>query len=302
MSRPAPATVQAAGAGARRRALFDADGLQQLTWSLRWRVHGVRPGAHRGVGSGRLGELRTLVPLDRSPDVRRIDLRASLRDPFQRWYVREYTPRTAARVCMLVDLSGSMGFADGRRELVNDLCRAIAFAARRNGDAFALYVCDHNVREQASRPAWARPNPEALFEAIESEQAEGGYAEEGLEQAARRLGMPRKLVFVVSDFEFPEDAQRRLCEALSRHDVIPIQLGADPLAQLPEWGLAELNDLETGRQRLLWLRPALLRRWRAQAKARADALLALYARFGWRILPQHGALDLERLAGHLMVR
>jgi len=294
--------THAAGTGARKRAWADSDGLQQLTWSLRWRVHGVRPGAHRGVGSGRLGELRTLVPLDRSPDVRRIDLRASLRDPFQRWYVREYTPRTAARVCMLVDLSGSMSFADGRRECINDLCRAIAFAARRNGDAFALYVCGHEVREQASRPVWARPNPEALSSAIEAEHAIGAHAEQGLEQAAQRLGMPRKLVFVVSDFEFEQDAQQRVCEALSRHDVIPIQLGADPLAQLPDWGLAELNDLESGRQRLVWLRPALLRRWRAQAKQRADALLALYARFGWRILPQHGALDLERLAAHLMVR
>jgi len=301
MNARAPAPSPEADTRARRM-LSDLDGLQQLTWSLRWRVHGVRPGAHRGVGSGRLGELRTLVPLDRSPDVRRIDLRASLRDPFQRWYVREYTPRTAAKVCMLVDLSGSMSFADGRRELVNALCRAIAFAARRNGDAFALYVCDRNIRDEASRPAWTRPNPEALFNLIEGQHAQGEHAEDGLEQAARRLGMPRKLVFVVSDFEFDQAAQGRLCEALARHDVIPIQLGADPLAQLPAWGLAELADLENGRQRLVWLRPALLRRWREQAKERADALSALYARFGWRMLPQHGALDLERLAGHLMVR
>jgi hypothetical protein len=50
------------------------------------------------------------------------------------------------------------------------------------------------------------------------------------------------------------------------------------VADLPRWGLAQLNDLETGRRRLALMRPALHERWRRLARERDTAIERLCTR------------------------
>uniref|UniRef100_UPI0033417FA7 DUF58 domain-containing protein n=1 Tax=Castellaniella defragrans TaxID=75697 RepID=UPI0033417FA7 len=296
--REAPRDKRAAA----RRSIAQDDGFKQLIYGLRWRVRGVRPGGHRGMGSGHFGTLRAMVPLERCRDTRRIDLHASLRDPFGRWYARDFTPLAAAKVCLLADLSQSMAFDDGRLILLADLCEALAAAARRNGDEFGLYACDQAIREDLSAAPRRFPgHPETLAASLlGTAPAHAGI--QGLIQAAGRLAGARKLVFLVSDFEFPSPLRDTLFDALSPHDVVPVVLGDDVLDGLPDWGLIHLADLESGRRRLVWLRPGLTRRWRNAARTAARELDAACARFGWRVLRLHGRLHLDVLARHLLTR
>jgi hypothetical protein len=97
----------------------------------------VRAGAHRGRLSGAGGLFRDLVSLLEHPDPRRIDLRASARDPFEQLYVRRFEQKTAITVFALVDVSASMGFAGNMRKL--EVAAAIcagSSSARRTGDKF----------------------------------------------------------------------------------------------------------------------------------------------------------------------
>ena len=55
-------------------------------------------------------EFNRLVSLQQYPDPRRLDLRASIIDPYKRWLVREFKQKSSVSVFAIVDLSASVRF------------------------------------------------------------------------------------------------------------------------------------------------------------------------------------------------
>lgn len=275
--------------------------LQPVPYRLRWRPEGILPGAHPGHGEGAEGEFRRHVGLLRHPDPRRIDLRASLRDPFGELHVRQFAPRRAVPVAALVDLSGSMGFGEAVAERVADLCAVLALSAVRSGDSFALFGCDARLREDVSIPLTRRRGLEDdVRQRLRATVPEGSGAA-GLFEAADRLPGRRSLVFVISDFLLPHAEIARLLDTLWRHDVVPVVLRDSAVEDaLPRWGLIEVGDLETGASRLVFMRPGLRRRWRHEALERRRALDVLFASRGRRAFDLKDRLDPDALAQRLM--
>ncbi|MBB3769545.1 uncharacterized protein (DUF58 family) [Angulomicrobium tetraedrale] len=272
-----------------------------LAYRLRWRPEGVFPGAHPGHGEGMEGEFRRLVPLLRQPDPRRLDLRASLRDPFGDLHVRQFAPRRAVALAALVDVSGSMRFGEAVRGRVADLCGLLALSAVRAGDSFALFSCDAHLRDEASLPPSRRRGLEEEVRQRLMAVRPQGRGTGGLMEAAERLPARRSLVFLVSDFLIPLDELDRLLDALWRHDVIPVRVADSALEDaLPRWGLIEIADLESGASRLVFMRPGLRERWRTRARAHRDALAHSFARRGLRDFELNDRLDHEALARRLL--
>lgn len=271
-----------------------------LPYRLRWRPEGVLPGAHPGHGEGAEGEFRRHVGLLRHPDPRRIDLRASLRDPFGELHVRQFAPRRAIPVAAIVDLSGSMRFGEALAGRVAELCAILALSAGRSGDSFALIGCDDAVRDDISLPPRRqRGLEEEVFERLVSASPRGGSA--GLPAAAGRLPTRRSLVFLVSDFLMPPERIAAVLDSLWRHDVVPVVIRDGALDDgLPAWGLTEVADLEGGTTRLVFMRPALRARWRALARERGEALAAAFAARGLRPFELADTLDTDALAQRLM--
>ncbi|MCK0197954.1 hypothetical protein MWN34_13655 [Ancylobacter sp. 6x-1] len=288
--RPAPAAAQAPAAGPRT-----------LAYALRWRPRGIRPGAHAGGGEGGEGAFRRHVELTRSPDPRRLDVLASLRDPFGTLHVRQYAPRRAIAVAALVDLSASMRFGGLVAGPVTELCTLLAASAQAIGDSFALHGAGAAPREDVDLPAGRRRGIETEVRSRLARAEPDGAGSAGLVAAAERLPARRGMVFLISDFLMPADEIGRLLDALWRHDVIPVVLH-DSAAErdLPRWGLVQLADLETGARRLVVMRPALRARWRAAARARRAALDALFAAHGARAFHLVDRLDADALARHLL--
>lgn len=270
----------------------------------RWRPRGSRPGPHRGRDAGGLGTFRDQVPFLSLPDARRIDLRATLRDPFEGVHVRRFEARVPIEVWTLVDLSASMRYrgAGDRMALASDLCAGLASSATRIGDGFGLIGCDGTVRSDLTLMATRnRSAALAMVERLSGARCAAG-SPEGLVEAARMLfGRPR-LVFLVSDFRWPTALIRRVLEALALHDVVPVVLVDSAEDEgLPDWGLAELEDLEGAGRRLVFLRPSLRRRWIAQERERREALTAAAAESGARrpfaLVDQ---FDAQALSRHLL--
>lgn len=275
-----------------------------IVYLPRWRPRGRRFGAHRGQEAGGLGTFRDQVSFLTLPDARRIDLRASLRDPFEGVHVRRFEMRNAVEVWALVDLSASMRFqgVGDRLRLAGDLCAGLAASATRIGDGFGVIGCDRTIRADLYLPATRRRGP-ALDMAGQIAAARCDAADaEGLLEAARLLfGRPR-LVFLVSDFRWPQTLIERVFAALALHDTVPVLL-ADSAedAGLPDWGLAELDDLEGAGRRLVFLRPALKRRWIAREQDRREALRRTAAASSARA-PFHlvDRFDAQALTRHLL--
>ena len=112
-------------------------------------VTGHFPGHHRSRRGDSGLEFRGHASLLDAPDARRLDLHASLRDPFGNWLVRVHSQRKAIPVTLVADLSASMGFEGARRRLdvVADFVESLAQSAWRTGDSFGFLGCDETVRE-----------------------------------------------------------------------------------------------------------------------------------------------------------
>jgi hypothetical protein len=128
-----------------------------------------------------------------------------------------------------------------------------------------------------------------------------GHGAEGLLDGASYLAGRRKLVFVISDFYLPLSLIEVLFEALSQNDVVPIVLkDRRELKDLPRYGLVSLADLETGRRRLLAMRPSLRAAWINKEAEHSRALRALAMRYGRPPFEILGPVDWDRLGAYLM--
>lgn len=273
-----------------------------LPYRIVWRSRALRQGAHRSTQSGAGGLFRDLATLLEYRDPRRIDLRQTLRDPFGTLHVRRFEEKSQIGVAMLLDVSGSMGFhgASRKMSLAADLAQVFATSVRRAGDTFALYAADDRVHEELSVPPTRSRAGEAEMIAALRAYVPKRRSASGLVEAARRIGQRRNLVVVVSDFLLPDAELEELFETLIGHDVVPIRIAdSRESAALPSWGLLELADLETGRRRLVAMRPALKAEWQRRIEARRSFFRTLAARYGREPFEITDSIPWDRLGAHL---
>ena len=290
---------------------------QEFHYRLPARFGGARPGAHRGasLGSGQaFADHRRL--LDR-PDPRRLDLRASLRDPRGDWLVQVQTQRVAVPVHAIVDVSESMRFGAARRKLdvAADFVEALGQSAFRAGDALGLLAFDEDEREDLLRPArHGRGLGGALAAALREagprpprraflRTARPGVVE-ALRRCVRRLAGRPGLVFLVSDFHWPLDGLAAVLDELAPACVLPM-IAWDPAEAEPpaEGALLSVRESESGAPRSVWTGAAVREGWRAAVLARRAELRTLFVARGlapFELCGPTGAFDAEALTRHFL--
>jgi uncharacterized protein (DUF58 family) len=281
----------------------DAAPPAEIPYRLPWRSAGVRAGAHRGKLEGAGGFFHDFAPLLQRPDPRRIDLRVSMRDPFEGLYVRRFEQKTAVTVYVLLDVSASMGFrgnADKMR-LSGDLIAALASSTRRAGDAFGLISCSDRIVPDLHFPAMrARGAEEEMLCRLRA-YVPAGRGTRGLIEAAALLVGRRKLVFLISDFRMTRAEAEAIFSALSHHDIVPIVLSDSlEIERLPRWGLLSLSDLELGRRRLVVMRPSLQQAWQRNRELRRAELHSVAARHGREPFEVRDRIDWDRFGTYLI--
>jgi uncharacterized protein (DUF58 family) len=205
-------------------------------------------GQYHSVFKGRgiaFSEVRQYTPGD---DIRLIDWNVSAR--MNDVYVKLFTEEREMTVLLLVDMSGSGRFGSRTREkrdLTAELAALLAFSAIRNNDRVGLIIFTDGV-ERFVPPKKGKRHVLRVVSEILSYQPKSRTTSiaSGLEflgQVARR----RAVAFLISDFLAPiESYERALRISRRRHDLIPVAVG-DPLEEgLPNVGLIELEDPETG--------------------------------------------------------
>jgi uncharacterized protein (DUF58 family) len=236
-------------------------------------------GAHSSTEVGGFGVFRDRVPFFRFPDGRRIDLRASLRDPYEQIYVRRFEQRQSVDVFALVDFSASMGFigACDKAALGLGICEGLAYSATSIGDRFGLIGCDRAIRAHLSL-APTRSKSSALYATARLRRERfDGAGSDGFLAAAAALGASRKLVCLISDFRWPELLIRRVFDLLSLHDTAPIVIVDSMEETPPAWGLVELVDSESGKRGLWAMRPRLRAQWIERERTRRAELSRIAA-------------------------
>ena len=270
----------------------------EIGYRLDRRAGGIHPGMHAGTESG--GGLEPLLhgTLLDGRDPRRLDLLASLRDPLRRLLVRRYRQRASIRVCVLADLSASVGVhgRGDRTAILAGLVSALGYSAGRAGDAFAFFGCDARLREEFVLPPTKVTGAWTGLAARLGAFTPRGAGSTGLLEALPIIGGRRSLVFLVSDFHFPLDLLDAVLAGLARHQVVPVVLSdSGEHEPAPGFGLVRVADAETGEERTLVMLPALRRRLRAESERRRRALSRCFAAHGVEPIELADRFDADRV-------
>lgn len=279
------------------------EALRDVAYRLPWRTSGVRLGAHKSRLTGTDGLFKDMVPLQRQPDPRRIALRASFCDPFETLFVQRSEQLTDVTVYVLVDVSASIAF-EGRANkigLAADFAAALSVCASRTGDPFGLVAFDSIVRRDLFLPKTrSRAAQTDIVHRLRSFVPDAPGID-GIADAAGLISGARKLVFLISDFLWPDDAAEQAFASLAHHDVIAIAIDdSRQIEDLPEWGLLRLEDLETHARRLVFMRPKLKAEWRRRMEAQRQSIGARASMSGREMFSVQDTISWDTFSSYLM--
>jgi len=275
---------------------------QEFHYRLPRRVGGWRPGSHRGSSLGTGLEFVSHMSLFDRPDPRRLDLRASLRHTGDDWLVRVNRQRVGIPVYVLVDVSPSMSFGAPQTKLqvIADFVEALGQSAFRVGDALGLLAFDDEERPELFMPAMlSRGMGSVMAAQLRAWQSRpgGGEGRLGLDDAALYLAGRRGLVFLVSDFHWDLEQASPVLDLLVRAHVVPMVVWDTAEIEPPrEDVIAPMQDMESGRRRVLWLRPKLRQQWRDGVARRRTQLGQFFAARGLHPFFVCGAFNGEALS------
>lgn len=253
-------------------------------YQVPWKSRSMHFGDHHGTMRGLGDDYKDNVSLLEYPDLRRMDVRQTLRDPYAQIYVRTYNQNNTTPVVVLGDLSSSMAFGQRKSKLdfVQEAAASIACSAHLAGDPFAFIGFNSRVLEDYSSPL-----SHHVFQHLTTLSQLDQYAAvretaNGILEAPYFLGSNRSLVFLISDFHLPLPLIEQALIELSGHQVIPLVVWDPHEAEaLPKFGFSTLIDPETGQQISLFFRQALRQQFIDAFVARKAALTQLFLKFDY---------------------
>ncbi len=214
-------------------------------------VNETLAGEYHSVFKGRgmeFSEVREYQPGD---DIRLIDWNVTARmgHPFVKIHVEE----RELTVILVVDASASGTFGTVNQmkgELAVELCAVLAFSAIKNNDKIGLIIftdeVEHYIPPKKGRNHVLRVIRELLYFKPERKGTDIRAALDYLNNVTKR----KAVVFLVSDF-LAGQYEQALRITNRKHDVIPVTINDPRELELPEVGMVELEDAETGERIML---------------------------------------------------
>lgn len=248
--------------------------LRRLQVDITRRLDGMLHGDHQGLVPGRgsePGDTRAYEPGD---DVRRIDWNVTARMPDV--HVRESIADRELATWVLLDRSASLDFGTARcekRDLALAATAAIGFITLRTGNRLGVLVADGDDLRVLPPGTGRRHLLGTLHAATEASAAPATGAVDlaaaiaALARAGRRR---RGLMVVVSDFLDGSAWERELRGLASRHEVLAVEVVDPRELALPDVGVIEVVDPETGARSEVRTSRAVRDRYAAAAARQRD--------------------------------
>ncbi|MCB5186806.1 hypothetical protein LG200_02170 [Methylobacillus caricis] len=256
--------------------------VKPFAYQIPWKSASVHSGDHLGIQRGLGFEYKGNTSLVDYPDLRRMDLRQTLRDPYEQVQVRLFNHDSITPVYAVCDLSSSMLFKGGKRkiELVMEIAASVAFSVSAENDIFGLIGYDQHVLDDYVLPLSYQVH-EAL-ERIESFASINSFGKgsAGVLEAAQYLSQNKGLVFWISDFHMPLSMIEQAMNMFSQHQVVPVVLWEEQeFRKLPRFGLGTMIDPETGRDRTIFFRESIRAKFIEAFEQRRQVLEDLFLAF-----------------------
>ena len=209
-------------------------------------VNDVLAGEYESVFKGRgmeFDEVREYQPGD---DVRTIDWNVTARTgkPF----VKRFCEERELTVMFLVDLSASGNFGSIKQlknEVAAEVCALLAFAAVKNNDKVGMIVFTDCVEMFIPPKKGTRHVLRVIREVLFFKPTKGRTNVAAALDYFGQVLSKRAVAFLISDFQ-AQNFEKPLRVLGRRHDMIAVTIRDPRELQLPDVGLLEVEDAETG--------------------------------------------------------
>ena len=232
-------------------------------YHISWKSKGHHPGQHKSAQRGMGIEFAGHATLLDYPDPRRIDIRQTIRDPFEQIQVRIFNQRSATPVMIITDLSASMNFGSQKTKLehASEIASVITNSVVAKSDAIGFIGIEDNINPQwVARLSYKPYKTQNLINRLSNYQAKKG-GHRGIKSVYQFLPKDKTLIFFISDFHIPIKDIKEGFSLLNRHQVVPIVLwNKSEYENLPGFGILTVNDPESGEESTMLLRKNMNKR------------------------------------------
>lgn len=223
-------------------------------------------------------EVRPYVPGD---DIRSIDWNVTARTGSP--HVKRFSEERELTVIFLVDVSGSQIFGSGSRsksELAAELTCLLAMTAIRNQDKIGLILFSDRILKSIPPRKGRTAVMRLVREVLAADETREGTDIAAALRFLNNVQKRKAVVFLVSDFQ-DANYEKELRVTARRHDVIACPISDPCEFTLPNVGLIELQDPESGELLLVDTASAAVRNaFHARAAQDREALMRFFKRSG----------------------
>jgi len=259
--------------------LEDAASVRRLELMTRRVVDDVMAGEYHSVFRGQgmdFSEVREYAPGD---DIRTIDWNVTARTHIP--HVKRYIEERELTVMFVVDVSGSTAFGSHariKRSYAAVVTAVLAFSAIRNNDRVGLMLFSDKVEKYIQPRKGKSHGLRVITELLNEPEGTGTNTSEALSML-NRLQRKKSVVFLISDFQ-DSKMQKALSVTSRRHDLIGVSITDPREITLPNVGLIEVQDAETGQRALVdtsskRVRNEMEKHWHKQREQAAKLLRQL---------------------------
>ena len=237
-------------------------------------------GDYHSTFKGQGVEFDEVRPYTVGDDVRTIDWNVTARTGIP--FIKRFSEERELTVLFLVDVSGSQSYGTAGRskmQLAAELTALLALTAIRNQDKIGLILFSDKIVKYIP-PRKGRDSVMRLVREVlaAEDDAEGGTDIAEALKFLNGVQKRRAVVFLVSDFlEEAERWQTLLRATASHHDMVCVPVSDPAESTLPDVGLVELEDPETGELMLVDTSSEAVRgSFAAQARSEREELLKFF--------------------------
>ncbi len=225
--------------------------IKKLEISTKYLVDELIAGNYHSVFKGQgieFSELREYRPGD---DVRSIDWNVTAR--YNQPYVKEFVEERDLQVYFLLDVSssGSFGNKIPKKRKALEIVASLIFAAMRNNDNIGIFLFTEKIEKFIPARKGKKHVLKILTSVISFQPKSKTTNLKITFSQASRILKKRCILFVVSDFFDSNDYLKPLQILSRKHDIILLKISDLREQEIPDIGLIELEDEETGEQILV---------------------------------------------------
>ena len=225
--------------------------IKKLDIKTKQLVDGIISGNYNSIFKGQGMEFSEIRDYRAGDDIRAIDWKVTAR--FNHPYIKEFTEERDLQVYLVIDVSGSGNFGTSisKQEKSLEIIASLMFTALQNNDGVGIFLITDNM-EKFIPAKKGRKHILQLLNVITTFTPNSSKTslKKPLEHVSKIIKR-KSIVFVISDFMDTSAYQMPLKILRKHHDLIAMRIVDPREREIPDVGMIELEDNETGEQILV---------------------------------------------------